>query len=193
MIINGVTSQNSNVAYTSKIDDQFQNPMPASSTNLGGGGGDEEAADLDLPLVVEAQHADVAVGVSLLALLNLAQHLCGVVASEHGQLPHGPVTPIVVAGALEVVTGDNANLVELKARDEVLGDHVFHLLGDGVIGQGRQVRQGLELDVVVWVPHLPPKSSIHNIRKMDPIKGNLRSGHCKNCPSHSRPHCEQLA
>ena len=155
---NGVTSQNSNVAYTSKIDNQFPNPMPASSTNLRGGGGDEEAADLDLPLVVEAQHADVAVGVGLLALLNLAQHLGGVVASEHGQLPHGPVASVVVAGALEVVAGDNTNLVELKARDEVLGDHVFHLLSDGVIGQRGQVRQGLELGVVVRVPHLPPKS-----------------------------------
>ena len=158
MIINGVTSQNSNVAYTSKIDNQFRSPMPASSTNLRRRTGDEEAADLDLPLVVEAQHADVAVGVGFLALLNLAQHLGGVVASEHGQLPHGPVAPIVVTGALEVVAGDDAHLVELKARDEVLGDHVFHLLGDGVIGQGGQVRQGLELGVVVRVPHLPPKS-----------------------------------
>ena len=164
MIINSVTSQNSNVAYTNKIDDQFQSAMPASSASLRVGSGDEEAADLDLPLVVEAQHADVAVGVGLLALLNLTQHLGGVVASEHGQLPHGPVAPIVVAGALEVSAGDGAHLVELQARDEVLTDHVFHLLGDGVIGQGGQVRQGLKLNVVVRVPHLPPKSGIRNIR-----------------------------
>ena len=131
-----------------------------SRMNLLVGEGDQESGNLHLPLVVEAQHADEAVGVSLLALLDLSQHLAGVVAPEHGQLPHGPVASIVVAGSLEVVAGHAALLVEFQAGNEVLADHELHLLCDLLIAQWGQVRQSLELEVVVGVPHLRPLQAI---------------------------------
>ena len=120
------------------------------------GPGDEEAADLHLLDVVEAQHAHEAAGVGVLAFLNLTQHLGGVGAPEHGQLPHGPVPPVVVAGVLLVVgEGDSLRVdVELEAGDELLLDHVVHLLGDLVIRQGGQAREGLELGLADGFPHL---------------------------------------
>jgi hypothetical protein len=125
------------------------------STDCLVGPGDQEPADLHLLDVVEAQHAHEAVGVLLLALLNLTQHLRGVVAPEHGQLPHGPVAPVIVPGALVVLTRHSLGVqVELKARDQLLLDHVVHLLGDLVIGHSRQVRERLELGLANGVPHL---------------------------------------
>ena len=98
--------------------------------------GDQETADLHLLDVVEAQHAHEAAGVGVLAFLNLTQHLGGVGAHEHGQLPHGPVAPVVVPGALVVGEGHSLGVhVELQAGDEILLDHVVHLLGDLVITQ----------------------------------------------------------
>lgn len=57
--------------------------------------GDETDA-LHLAGVVKADDSNEGVGVCLLALLKLLQNLAGVVAAEHGKLPHGPVTTIVV-------------------------------------------------------------------------------------------------
>ena len=64
---------------------------------------DDESSDLDLADTVEAEHADVAVRVGLLAFLNLTEDGCGVGAPKHGQLPHCPVAPIIVARSMEVV------------------------------------------------------------------------------------------
>ena len=57
----------------------------------------DESSDLHLAVAVEAKHADVAVRVGLLALLDFTKNGCGVGAPKHGQFPHCPVAPIVVA------------------------------------------------------------------------------------------------
>ena len=44
--------------------------------------------------------------------------------------------------------------VELDAGDQALPDHEVHLLGDLVVIQRGQVREGLELGLPHWVPHL---------------------------------------
>lgn len=75
------------------------------------GSGDQEPADLHLLHVVETQDADVAAWEGLLALLNLHQDLRGILASEHGQLPHGPVTTIVVAWAGVILTRDSVGIL----------------------------------------------------------------------------------
>ena len=50
--------------------------------------------DLHLARGVECHQADVGVGEGAGALVHLLQHLAGVGAAKHGQLPHGPV-PVV--------------------------------------------------------------------------------------------------
>ncbi len=44
--------------------------------------------------------------------------------------------------------------VELEAGDEVLLNHLLHLLGDLVVTQSRQVRERLELGHDDVIPHL---------------------------------------
>jgi hypothetical protein len=56
-----------------------------------------ETDDLHLALVVESNDSDEGLGIFLLALLKLLQHLRRVGAPKHGQLPHGPVPPIIVS------------------------------------------------------------------------------------------------
>ena len=51
----------------------------------------QEASALDLTLGVEGDQTDVCVGEGLHAVGDLAKHLAGVGASEHGQLVHSPV------------------------------------------------------------------------------------------------------
>lgn len=58
--------------------------------------GDETDA-LNLTDIVESDDTDESIWVSLLGLLELLQHLGRVGASEHGQLPHGPVAAVVVS------------------------------------------------------------------------------------------------
>jgi len=126
--------------------------------------GDEHDA-LHLPGVVESEDADVVVGVGLLALLELGVHLGGVGAAEHGQLPHGPVAAIVVPGRSGVLTEDEADLAELEARDPVVPDQVVDLLQEVLRGEWWQVRQGLELLVVLSRPHLhaPDPSAVADV------------------------------
>jgi hypothetical protein len=109
---------------------------------------------LHLPGVVEADDTDVAVGVGGLALLELLEHLGGVGAAEHGQLPHGPVAAVVVPGRGGVLTEHEAHLAELEARNPVGADQVLDLLQEGLRAQWRQVRQRLELLVSLRRPHL---------------------------------------
>lgn len=65
---------------------------------------DNETDALHLALVVEANDPDECAGVFLLGLLDLLDHLRRVCAAVHGQLPHGPVAPIVVPWWLVVLT-----------------------------------------------------------------------------------------
>lgn len=46
--------------------------------------------------LVERHETNVALGEGALAGVDLAEHLVGVSAAEHGQLPHCPVTVVVV-------------------------------------------------------------------------------------------------
>ena len=55
-----------------------------------------ETDALHLTLVVESNDSDIGLGVLLLDLLNLPQHLRGIGASKHGKLPHHPVASIIV-------------------------------------------------------------------------------------------------
>jgi hypothetical protein len=123
----------------------------------------EEHDALHLPDVVESEDADVVVGIGLLGLLKLGVHLGGVGAAEHGQLPHGPVAAIVVPGRSGVLTEDEADLAELEAGDPVVPDQVVDLLQEVLRGERRQVRQGLELLVVLSRPHLNNDAPIPSV------------------------------
>lgn len=57
----------------------------------------KEGDGLALCNVVEGDKADVRVAEGALAGINLCQHLVGVGAAEHGQLPHCPVPVVVVS------------------------------------------------------------------------------------------------
>merc|ERR1719284_726424 len=120
----------------------------------------EEPGALHLAHVVEAHHADVRVGEGAAAGDDLGQHLVGVAAAEHGQLPHRPVAVVVVAGrhgahADRVGVRDDGLLGgrELNAGDHAVAGEVVHLAGDRVGREGRQVRQRLEELVVERLPH----------------------------------------
>jgi hypothetical protein len=63
-----------------------------------------------LASVVKSEDPNEGIGVLLLALLDLLSDLGGVGATEHGQLPHGPVAAIVVSRRAVVVTGDESDL-----------------------------------------------------------------------------------
>eukprot|EP01025_Chloroclados_australasicus_P053440 TRINITY_DN628_c0_g1_i1.p3 TRINITY_DN628_c0_g1~~TRINITY_DN628_c0_g1_i1.p3 ORF type:complete len:173 (-),score=18.39 TRINITY_DN628_c0_g1_i1:152-670(-) len=121
---------------------------------------DKEAHGLALCNVVEGDEADVAVLESALAGLDLTEHLLGVLAAEHGQLPHSPVTVIVVVRGSRVTETDlraildvgEVTLSELEARGPPVGNNVVHLAGDLPVGQGRQEGEGLEHLVVQGCP-----------------------------------------
>ena len=57
----------------------------------------KEANSLTLCNVVESDKADVGVVEGALAGINFCEHLVGVGAAKHGQLPHSPVTVVVVS------------------------------------------------------------------------------------------------
>ena len=76
----------------------------------------------------------------------------GIAAAEHGQLPHRPVTVVVVSAGTVVVQAHGvgvSNVGELNVRElqrghPAVAHDVVHLLGDLLLGQGGQVGQGLE-------------------------------------------------
>lgn len=105
----------------------------------------DEADQLHLPDVVEADDAHEGVRVLLVDLRHLLEHLAGVGASEHGQLPHGPVPAVVVPGGPVVLTVHEPDLAELEARNPVVADEVLDLLQEVFLGEWRQVGQSLEL------------------------------------------------
>ena len=51
----------------------------------------QEGCTLGLPDGIEATDSNVGIGEGLGCVVDLSQDLAGVVASEHGQLVHGPV------------------------------------------------------------------------------------------------------
>ena len=92
--------------------------------------------------------------VVLLAGRDLLEDLVTVGAPEHRELPHHPVPVVVEARAVRrLLLRERAlGAVELEAGGEALAEHVADLLLDVVVGQGREVREGLELEG--RLPHL---------------------------------------
>lgn len=77
----------------------------------------DEASSLDLPCLVEAEDADVGSREGRLALLNLVQHLVGVLAAEQRQLPHCPVAAVIVSRAGVVLPADET-VLQQKSQNE---------------------------------------------------------------------------
>ena len=81
----------------------------------------------------------------------------GSLAAVHGELPHNPVTVVVVTGvdggvhaAQTVAVGVGVRRVfELDARGPAVVQQVLHLLGDFGVGERRQEGEGLEHPVGV--------------------------------------------
>ena len=112
---------------------------------------DKEAGALHLLDVVESDQTDVGIGEGLGAAGNLLQHLRAVSAAEHGELPHGPVTVVIVVdggiphsvgvGGLDV---GGLGARELEAGGVAIADNVVNLLGDLRVGESGQVGECLE-------------------------------------------------
>ena len=119
---------------------------------------DDEGGHLHLLLGVEAHDPDVVVRVVLLAGRDLLEDLVTVGAPEHRELPHHPVPVVVEARAVRrLLLRERAlGAVELEAGGEALAEHVADLLLDVLVGQGREVREGLELEG--RLPHLSRSS-----------------------------------
>jgi hypothetical protein len=112
---------------------------------------DEETGALDLLLVIESDETDVGVGESLGASLDFLEDLRAIRAAEHGELPHRPVTVIVVVhlGVTHALArlGSGVSVLggrELKARSPPIADNVVDLLGDLIIGERGEERESLE-------------------------------------------------
>lgn len=75
-----------------------------------------EANALDLADVVKANDSIEGIWVLLLTLTNLFQNLDGVCAPKHGQLPHCPVSTIVVSRRTVVLTVDKPNLPNIHVK-----------------------------------------------------------------------------
>jgi hypothetical protein len=112
---------------------------------------DEETSALDLLLVVESYETDVRTGEGLGATSDLSEDLGSISASEHGELPHRPVTVIVIVhlgishafarGRVDVgVLGGR----ELKAGSPSVADNVINLLGDLRVRERGEERESLE-------------------------------------------------
>eukprot|EP01025_Chloroclados_australasicus_P039399 TRINITY_DN4076_c0_g1_i1.p2 TRINITY_DN4076_c0_g1~~TRINITY_DN4076_c0_g1_i1.p2 ORF type:complete len:225 (-),score=39.25 TRINITY_DN4076_c0_g1_i1:57-731(-) len=136
-----------------------------------GGAVDQEAHGLALRDVIEGDEADVAVGEGALAGSDLGEDLLGVLAAEHGQLPHGPVSVIVVVRGSGVAETDlravldvrQVALCELEARGPAVGDNVVYLARDLAVAERGEEGEGLKHLVVHGSPN-------HHL---------LRSGHVR--------------
>ena len=118
---------------------------------------DKESSDLDLAGGIEGDEADVGTGESLGASLDLLDNLGAISASEHGELPHGPVAVVLVSGRSTLET--DASLVtdisvlglrELEAGGESIADHVVYLAGDLAIRERGKERESLEEPEINW-------------------------------------------
>jgi len=118
----------------------------------GGRAVDQERGALDLLDVVEARNTDVAIRERLGARLDFREDFVGVGAAVHRELPHDPVTVVVVEGvdggvqvgpAVAVSVGVGL-IFELDARSPAVVQQVLDLLGDFGVGERRQEGEGLE-------------------------------------------------
>ena len=112
---------------------------------------DQERRALDLLDVVEAGNADVAIRERLDGSLDFDEDFVGVLAAVHRELPHHPVTVVVVQrvdGGVEVravgVSVGVLGIFEFDARGPAVVEQVLALLGDFGVGERRQEGEGLE-------------------------------------------------
>tara|TARA_B100001559_G_scaffold144607_1_gene121301 strand:- start:96 stop:458 length:363 start_codon:yes stop_codon:yes gene_type:complete len=107
--------------------------------------------------VVEAGASDVAVRERLDARLDFLDDFVGVVATVHRQLPHDPVSVVVVVGvdggvqtrpAVAVSVGVG-RVLEFEARSPAVVQQVLDLLGQIGVRERRQEGEGLEHPVGV--------------------------------------------
>ena len=117
----------------------------------------QEASTLHLLDVVEAGASDVAVRERLDARLDFLDDFVGVVATVHRQLPHDPVSVVVVVGvdggvqtrpAVAVSVGVG-RVLEFEARSPAVVQQVLDLLGQIGVRERRQEGEGLEHPVGV--------------------------------------------
>ena len=94
----------------------------------------QESSDLHLADSIEGHKTDVGIWESLGASVDLTQHLSSIRASEHWELPHGPVAVVIVSrGAvthsLSVLGGSVSGcwVGELKAWGPSVVHNVLHL------------------------------------------------------------------
>jgi len=112
----------------------------------------KEGRALDLLDVVEAGDADEALGEGTGAGADLLEHLLGVDAAVHGELPHDPVAVVIVASAdgrvhARPAVGVSVRLVralELNAGSPAVVEQVLHLAGDLAVGQRGEEGESLE-------------------------------------------------
>ena len=122
------------INYTGSHTEKANNLLPA-----------DEAGHLALPDVVESDNPDPVSWVLVLAVLDLGENLISGLASEHGELPHGPV-PVLVesrAGEEELVGVGLLLAGELDAWSPSVADEVVDLPGDLVVGERGQVGKAL--------------------------------------------------
>jgi len=143
---------------------------------------DEETSDLDLSGGIEGDEADESIGESLGAEVDFLQDLGTISATEHGELPHGPVTVVLVTSRDTSETDGgvigNVGLVrvgELKAGGPVVADDVVNLLGDLLVGKRGEVREGLEELVVSGLPDVEG-SGLGDSAVRDSLEGAVLGG-----------------
>ena len=122
------------INYTGSHTERANNLLPA-----------DEAGHLALPDVVESDNPDPVSWVLVLAVLDLGENLISGLASEHGELPHGPV-PVLVesrAGEEELVGVGLLLAGELDAWSPSVADEVVDLPGDLVVGERGEVGKAL--------------------------------------------------
>ena len=107
--------------------------------------------------VVEAGASDVAVRERLDASLHFSEDFRRVVATVHRQLPHDPVSVVVVVGVdggvqtgvTVTVSVGVRRVLEFEARSPAVVQQVLNLLGQVGVRERRQEGEGLEHPVGV--------------------------------------------
>ena len=156
----------------------------------------QEERALHLLDVIESDQADVGIWESLGAVLDLSNNLSSVSASEHWQLPHGPVSVVKVVASdgsshASSVDGLNVGLLwgrELQAWGVSIADNVVNLLDDLVIRERWEERESLEELVVNWVPHLHKR---HQTYQKGRSNASLRDSRVSLPPTHPGYACRR--
>ena len=111
----------------------------------------QESAHLHLSDSVKGNQTDVGIWEGVGACLHLTEDLRSVSASEHWQLPHGPVSVVLVSRgnwshSLSVLGSGVGGgwLRELEAWGPSVVHDVRHLLGDVIISEWWEERESLE-------------------------------------------------